>query len=101
MFFIYILYSCSADKYYVGYSADPWKRVQEHNSVKHPTFTSKYRPWTLRAVFKISQNESDALRLERILKRQHSKKLLERLIDPSFIPDGQLVELLRFPHLRD
>ncbi|TRX72699.1 GIY-YIG nuclease family protein, partial [Carboxylicivirga sp. M1479] len=31
-FFIYILYSPSSNKYYIGYSKDPNKRLKEHNS---------------------------------------------------------------------
>ncbi|RYE30299.1 MAG: GIY-YIG nuclease family protein, partial [Sphingobacteriales bacterium] len=42
MFYIYILYSPSADKFYVGYSTDPIRRLVEHNSTPHDTYTSKH-----------------------------------------------------------
>jgi len=51
MYYIYILYSPNYDKYYVGYSNDPYRRVLEHNTKPFNTYTSKYRPWTLAAVF--------------------------------------------------
>ncbi|HCA83611.1 MAG TPA: hypothetical protein DEP18_07465 [Flavobacteriales bacterium] len=41
MFYLYILYSASADKYYVGYTGYPWRRVQEHNENDGSTFTGK------------------------------------------------------------
>jgi len=32
MFFIYIIYSPSADKYYIGHSDDPIRRLVNHNT---------------------------------------------------------------------
>ncbi|MEP2668103.1 MAG: GIY-YIG nuclease family protein [Cyclobacteriaceae bacterium] len=32
MYFIYILYSTGYDKFYVGYSNDPFRRLMEHNN---------------------------------------------------------------------
>jgi len=32
MFYIYILYSVSSDKFYVGYTNDPYRRLIEHNT---------------------------------------------------------------------
>ena len=101
MYFIYVLYSEKDLKYYVGYSQDPWKRLAEHNSVDHPTFTSKYRPWMLKAVFKVGEIEGEAITLERYLKKQHSKQFIEKLISPSFIPNERLAHLIRVPHVRD
>jgi len=51
MFYIYILYSESFNQYYVGSSENPWRRLNEHNTSKFNSFTSKYRPWILNAVF--------------------------------------------------
>jgi len=42
--YIYILYSETANKYYTGFSKDPWKRLMEHNCNQDATYTSKYRP---------------------------------------------------------
>ena len=39
MFYIYILYSESFDKYYVGYTSDITRRLEEHNTIKFMTFT--------------------------------------------------------------
>jgi len=101
MFYIYIIYSPSADKYYVGYSNDPIRRLIEHNSSPFDTYTSKHRPWILKAYFECSDSESEAIRMERFIKRQKSRKLIEQLCDPGFIPSGILAQLVRVPDVRD
>ncbi|GAB1445895.1 MAG: GIY-YIG nuclease family protein [Cyclobacteriaceae bacterium] len=101
MYFIYILYSSNHDKYYVGYSNDPYRRLVEHNTAANLTFTSKYRPWKLAAVFNCGELESDAIRIEKFIKKQKSRKLLEKLCEVNFVPDGRLAQLVRVPHLRD
>ncbi|WP_157370112.1 GIY-YIG nuclease family protein [Aquiflexum balticum] len=34
-FYIYILYSATFDKFYIGHPENPWRRVEEHNSGIH------------------------------------------------------------------
>ena len=102
MFFIYILYSDLADKYYVGYTSDPDRRLKDHNEQEYfDTYTSKHRPWKLKAVFSCGENEGEAIKIERFIKRQHSKSLILKLIDDSFVPVGKLAQLVRVPQLRD
>jgi putative endonuclease len=101
MFYIYILFSTTGRKYYIGYSDNPWIRVNRHNSTQVTTYTSKYRPWELAATFEVGTDETIAIKTERFLKRQHSKKLILKLLDPEFIPDGRLAQLVRVPHMRD
>lgn len=95
-FYIYILYTKEYDKYYVGYSADPQRRLEELN-----TYTSKYRPWETKAVFACGEEEREAIRMERLIKKQKSRKLIEKLADPSFVPDKAFAQLVRvqFPGL--
>ena len=50
MFYIYILFSSAADKFYVGYSEDPWSRLQQHKENGTDKFTGKYEDWELAAV---------------------------------------------------
>jgi putative endonuclease len=94
-FYIYILYSKGYDKYYVGYSSDPWRRLEEHNTKPFNTYTSKYRPWSISAVFKCGNQENEAIMLERIIKKQKSRKLIEQLADPQFVLFGVLAKLIR------
>ncbi len=68
-YYIYILYSIDFDKYYVGYSEDPEKRLFEHNHPIHAKFTSKYIPWELKSYFFVSENKADVIRVERCIKK--------------------------------
>ena len=101
MFFLYILHSPNNDKYYIGHSSDPWLRLSHHNTDDKDTFTSKCRPWVLAAVFEVGNTRSEALSMERFIKKQKSRKFIEQLIDPEFIPQSSLAQLVRVPHVRD
>ena len=101
MFYIYIIYSPSSDIYYLGYSKDPARRLIEHNSKLFDTYTSKHRPWLLKAYFECSDVESDAIQIERFIKKQKSRKLLEKLCNPVFVPNGILAQFVRVPDVRD
>jgi putative endonuclease len=100
-YYIYILYSNEAKKFYVGHSNNPWKRVNEHLENEGNKFTGKYKDWELRAVFYISEVKGDADKLEKLIKRQKSRRLIEMLVDPDFIPSDKLAQLVRVPHVRD
>ena len=100
-YFVYILYSMKSDKYYVGSTHDWRSRLELHNHSERNTYTSKHRPWEVIAVFIAGESRSEAMKLEKFIKKQKSRKLIERLITPSFEPNGKLAQLIRVPHLRD
>jgi len=101
MFYIYIIYSEKFDKYYTGSSTDPWKRLEKHNSSSFHTFTSKYRPWVLKAVFEAGSSRNEAESVEKFIKKQKSRRLLLKLLESEFTPTGKLAQLVRVPHVRD
>lgn len=101
MYHIYILYSQQADKFYVGYSEDPWVHLQQHRENGLDKFTGKYEQWELAAVFEVSDSRSVAMKMERFIKKQKSRSLLLQLVNPSFVPDGVLAQLVSVPHVRD
>ena len=101
MYYIYIIYSSSSDIYYTGYSDNPIRRLQEHNTKPYNTFTSKHRPWVLKTYFECSMIENEVIKIERFIKKQKSRSLLEQLCDPEFIPTGRLAQLVRVPYVRD
>ena len=101
MFYLYILYSDSSDLYYVGSTEHPLKRLAEHNSDPKNTFTSKHRPWVLAALFKVGTIRGEAVTLERFIKKQKSRSLIEKLVNQDFEPSGKLAQLVRVPHVRD
>jgi putative endonuclease len=100
MHYLYILYSESSDKYYVGITENIDQRVDEHNSSEHSTYTSKHRPWCLTAAFECASSLGDAMKIERFIKNQKSRRLIETMV--SGVPlTGVLAQLVRVPHVRD
>ena len=81
MFYVYILQSQVADRFYIGYSEAPDRRLTQHNSGKVKS-TRNFRPWK-----KIYQEELEtellAIRRERYLKSMKSKKFIQQLVDTS------------------
>ncbi len=97
-----MLYSVKHDIYYVGYTSNYRQRLMQHNTQEYfNTYTSKYRPWKIAAVFECGTDEKLAIKLERFIKKQKSRKLIELLVNPFFIPSGELAQLVRVPDVRD
>jgi putative endonuclease len=101
MYYIYIIYSNSSDIYYVGHSDDPFRRLNEHNHSTFTTFTSKHRPWEAAAFFAVGYSKGEAMRIEKFIKRQKSRKLLERLVDAYAPLPGELSMLVRVLHIKE
>jgi putative endonuclease len=99
-YYIYILYSESSDIYYVGYSDDFKKRFEQHNHAEKVTFTSKHRPWILKAVYSCGTKRGDAMKIEKFIKNQKSKKLIEKLVAGGAFT-GVLANLVRVPNFGD
>jgi putative endonuclease len=83
MFYLYFLYSTSSDIYYIGYTSDYLRRFSEHNASEKNTFTNKHRPWELKCVFECGNDEAVAMQLEKFIKKQKSRALIERIINWS------------------
>lgn len=45
MYVVYVLYSKSFDKIYIGYTSDLINRFHSHNSLAKKGYTIKFRPW--------------------------------------------------------
>jgi putative endonuclease len=76
--FLYIIYSNSKDRYYVGHSDNLLRRIPEHNAARCKA-TKFGVPWTL--VFSKSFNSrAEAMKEEYRIKRMKSRKFIERLI---------------------
>ena len=99
-FYIYIIYSASIDRYYVGYSSNFLVRLNQHNSNSRDKYTGRSKDWELRSVFEL-KTASAAMKIERFIKRQKSRKLLERMCLETFNGEEILSELVRVPHVRD
>ncbi len=81
MFQIYILYSESADRYYIGHTEDIPRRLKEHNTADKNSYTSHYRPWILKGSFDVSESRGEARRVENYLKKLKSRKVIENLLE--------------------
>jgi putative endonuclease len=97
MFYIYILYSESAKRHYIGHSEHPHERLLQHNSNDTDKYTGKFSDWKMMAIFECGSTRSDAVVFENFIKKQKSKKLLLKLIDPAFVPADKLAQLVRVP----
>ena len=88
MHFVYIIYSKSVDKYYIGESEDVKARIKLHNQgLIKSAFTRIAKDWKL--VFKHKcKNRQEALFLERFINCMKSRKFIEKLIsNPEICTD--------------
>ena len=78
MFYTYIIYSKSTDKYYVGYTHDLKLRIERHNSGWSRSTKSGIL-WEL--VYKeMFKTKTEAIKREYEIKRKKSRKYIEGLI---------------------
>ncbi len=73
MFYTYILYSVSIDKYYKGHTYNIEARLEKHNRGEVKS-TSRGIPWKL-ILFIRKGTRSDAMKLERKLKNLNRARL--------------------------
>ena len=76
--YCYILYSEKLDKYYVGSTTDIGKRLEEHNRGKEK-FTKAGCPWKI-VYTEVFAEVLDARKRETYIKKQKSRKYIEKLI---------------------
>ncbi|WP_339693870.1 GIY-YIG nuclease family protein [uncultured Roseivirga sp.] len=78
-FSVYILFSPSIDKFYTGYSSNIEERVRFHNDInKNRIWTKRGQPWEKFLVIE-GLTKSQALKIEKYIKRMKSKKYLQEL----------------------
>jgi|SRR5258708_2679685 len=85
-YFVYVLWSDSAHRFYIGISEDPVIRLDQHNSGQHG-WTSRLRPWRL--VFTEEQPDyTSAKKRENDLKAQKGGKgfFAKTGLDPQLFP---------------
>jgi putative endonuclease len=77
-FSVYIIYSQSLDRYYVGHTENMLIRLDQHNE-GISKYTSKANDWQLMYT-EVFLNRIEALIRERAIKAKKSRKYLEQLI---------------------
>lgn len=75
MFYVYYLKSEKFDEYYVGFTNNLKKRLEEHNKGLNFS-TTKYKPWKI-IYYEACINQKDATRRERYLKTSQGRRMLK------------------------
>ena len=78
-YFVYILYSVSRDRYYIGYTASLQGRLEKHNQ-KHVGFTGRIKDWKL-VWSEGFETKAEAMRREKQFKSWKSRTNIEALIN--------------------
>jgi len=79
MYFVYIIYSPSLNKFYIGSTGDnPLERLRKHNS-NHKGFTGGKGDWEIKHHEQFNTKQ-EALKKEKTIKSWQSRKLIEKLI---------------------
>ncbi|WP_339923944.1 GIY-YIG nuclease family protein [uncultured Cyclobacterium sp.] len=84
-FFVYIIYSEAIDKFYVGQTGNIDNRLLFHNdSEKNNIWTKRGIPWVLKTSIPFN-SRTDALKAEKFIKKQKSRKLILDIIQNGYI----------------
>jgi len=88
MHFLYIIYSTSKNRYYVGETHNTNARLTKHNQHTYSGGFSKIaNDWVVVLNFECRYKD-DALFLEKFIKRMKSRKFIKKVIeDPSILTD--------------
>ncbi len=78
MFYTYILYSASIDKFYIGASENPQERLKKHNA-KNNGFTNQSDDWKI-VFLKSFDTKTDALAFEKQIKSWKSRLKIQKMI---------------------
>jgi putative endonuclease len=78
-FHVYILYSESCDKYYIGQTMNIDQRMAEHNAGRGGSFSSKCSSWKLMHS-ETFPTRTEAVRREREIKNKKSRRYIEWII---------------------
>lgn len=81
MFFVYVLLSLKDKKFYIGFSKDVKKRLEDHNAGRN-TSTKPRRPLEL-IYYEAHLSKEDALRRESYFKTAKGKSTLRQMLRDS------------------
>ena len=83
MHYVYILFSQATQRYYIGESAFPEKRLEDHNKAKYASASTRFTSdWVIRKLIRC-RNRTDALKIERYIKSMKSRRFIEQLINEA------------------
>jgi putative endonuclease len=79
MFTVYVLYSVTHSKIYIGFSSDIEKRLFAHNHPGNKGWTKSFQPWTL-IYTEVFETKSGAMQREKQLKSSKGRSFIKDLI---------------------
>ena len=80
MFSVYILYSVSFQKNYIGQTKDLQNRLAEHNARENTGYTARYKPWVL-IYSEDFDSRSDAMKKEKYFKTGTGREEIQKIIN--------------------
>jgi len=78
-YFVYVISSEVANKFYVGMSSDPQARLKQHNA-GNSQFTKGFRPWKL-VYSEFAGNRENARKLEKYYKTGAGRKYWKKRVE--------------------
>ncbi|MES1220795.1 MAG: GIY-YIG nuclease family protein [Bacteroidota bacterium] len=78
MYFVYILYSKTINKYYIGFTGDSIEVRLSKHLASHKGFTSKAKDWEIKRVEKF-EFKLQAMTREKEIKKWKSRQKIEKL----------------------
>ena len=84
MFTVYVLYSPSHNKIYIGFTSNIEQRMLSHNQLTTKGYTVKFRPWILIHT-EVFETKSEAMKREKELKSANGRKFIWSLIENKAI----------------
>ena len=79
MYTVYVLYSESYQKIYIGYTSSMEQRLRSHNELSTKGYTFRFRPWKL-VYSEVFETKSEALQREKSLKSAKGRAFIWELI---------------------
>ncbi len=81
---VYVLYSFSGDRLYIGETESLISRFYSHNKLSNKGFTTRYRQWFVILV-EFYQTKQEALKREKELKSGQGREWIRREILPKYL----------------
>ncbi len=75
-FYVYILYSASHNKIYIGFTSDLQARIKSHNELATKGWTIRFRPWKIVHV-ETFKNKLEAMKREKELKSAKGREFIK------------------------
>ena len=82
MFTVYVLYSQTFNKIYIGYTSNLEERFKSHNELAKKGWTIRFRPWTILFTEQFPLKELASAR-EKQLKSAKGRSYIRQQIDQS------------------